>query len=141
MVVRSYWPSCDYRHKEWGASPIDAFWVEATREEAMQSIFPMLSHELQLESERLAAQCVGLAEEIAQPPRPFCFLVARDLSSIDPFQVHYPFHQLWNAYSPFRAIPERTITSLRELAGISIEVTSGKRARKRTASSKARKRR
>jgi hypothetical protein len=122
MIVRCFWPSCDFRHKQWNASPIDAFWVEATHEEAIQSVFPLLSSELQSESEQLAARCENLEETDSQTPRLFCFLVARDLSSIDPFEVHYPFHHLWNAYSPFRSIPERTITSLQELAGISVEV-------------------
>jgi hypothetical protein len=122
MIVRCFWPACDFRHKQWDARPIDAFWVEATHEEVIQSVLPMLSHELQLESEQLGARGKHMAEQISQLPRPFCFLVARDLSSIDPFEVHYPFHNFWGAFSPFRSIPERTITSLQELAGISVEV-------------------
>jgi hypothetical protein len=122
MIVRSVWPSPDYRHKKWEGSPIDAFWVQATHEEAIESVFPLLSRELELESEELAAECEDLAKTVSQPPRPFCFLVARDLSSIEPFEVHYPVHQSWNAYSRFRSLPARTITSLHELAGISIEV-------------------
>jgi hypothetical protein len=122
MIVRCFWPSCDRRQKNEGLPPIDAFWVEATHDEAIQSVFPMLSPELQLESEQLAARCENLEETDSQTPRLYCFLVARDLSSIDPFEVHYPFHHLWNAYSPIRSIPERTITSLQELAGISVEV-------------------
>jgi hypothetical protein len=92
----------EYGEGKLGCDSMDCFWVEATHEEAIQSVFPMLSPELQLESEQLAVRCERLAEEISQPPRPFCFLVARDLSSIDPFEVHYPFHQFWGAYSPFR---------------------------------------
>jgi hypothetical protein len=98
MIVRCFWPRCDYRQKKEGATPIDASWVEATHEEAIQSVFPILSHEAQLESERLAAQCERLAETISRRLRPLCFQVARDLSSIDPFEVHYPFHDLWNSY-------------------------------------------
>jgi hypothetical protein len=124
MIVRSVWPSCDYRQKNWEATSMDCFWVEATHEEAIESVFPLLSRELELESEELAFECEDLAKTISQPPRSFCFLVARDLSSIDPFEVHYPFHQLWNAHSPFRSLADRTITSLHELAGISIEVNS-----------------
>jgi hypothetical protein len=124
MIVRRVWPSCDFRQKTWEATLIDAFWVEATHEEAIQSVFPLLSRELELESEELGAECEDLAETISQPPRPFCFLVARDLSSIDPYEAHYPVHQLWNAYSPFRSLPDRTITSLHDLAEISIDVAS-----------------
>jgi hypothetical protein len=122
MIVRFLWPSCDYRQKNRGAIPIDAFWVEATHEEAIQSVFPILSYEAQSESEQLAAQCEHLAETDSQPARPYCFLVARDLSSIDPYEAHYPFHHMWNAYSPFRSFPKRTIRSLVELAGITVEV-------------------
>jgi hypothetical protein len=122
MIVRCFWPSCDRREKTWEATPIDAFWVEATHEEAIESVFPLLSRELELESEELAVECKDLAKTISHPPRPFCFLVARDLSSIDPFEVHYPFHQLWNTYSPFRLLPDRTITALHELAWILVEV-------------------
>jgi len=124
MIVRCFWPSCDYRQKKETATPIDAFWVEATHEEAIHSVFPRLSRELRLESKRLAARCDALAKTVSQPPRPFCFLVARDLSCIDPFEVYYPFHQMWNGYSPFRSIPEQTIASLHQLAGISMEVNT-----------------
>ena len=89
MIVRCFWPSCDFRQKEWDSSPIDAFWVEATHEEALQSVFPMLSQELQVESEQFEARGENLEETDSQPPRLFCFLVARDFSSIDPFEVHY----------------------------------------------------
>ncbi len=121
MIVRYFWPSCDYRQKNWDATSMDCFWVEATHEEAIQSVFPLLSRELELDSEELAAECEDLAKTISQPLRPCCFLVARDLSSIDPFEVHYPSHQLWNGYSPFRSLPDHTITSLHELAGICVE--------------------
>ena len=121
MIVRAFWPSCTIRQRKRGATPIDAFWVEATHEEAIQSVFPMLSHELQSQSEQFAARGEHIAKETSQRPRPFCFLVARDLSSIDPFEVHFPFHNLWNAYSPFRSIPERTVTTLDQLAGICVE--------------------
>ena len=43
MIVRCFWPKCDFRNGEWEATPIDAFWVEATRDEAIQAIFPLLS--------------------------------------------------------------------------------------------------
>jgi len=42
MIVRWFWWNCNYRGKKWGATPVDAFWVEATKEEAMTEIFPGL---------------------------------------------------------------------------------------------------
>lgn len=118
VMVRAYWPSCHHEWKAENATPVDAFWVEATHEGATESVFPMLSVDLQLESERLGAEGQRTAGEISQVPRPFFFLVARDLSVIDPHAARFPSHKLWNGYSPFRSIAERTITSVDELAGI-----------------------
>ena len=118
MVVRCYWRDCDLRGGEWGAPPIDAFWVEATLQEAEFAVFPLLSSKAVEESRRLAAEFKELAEELATPARPFCFLVPRDLSAIDPFHVHYPIHQLWDAYSPFRSMSAMNIDELAELKNI-----------------------
>jgi hypothetical protein len=109
---------------------MDAFWVEATAEEAEANVFPRLQPQQVAESQRVAEQHIDLAEHFASreaargvpaPPRPFCFLVARDLSTIDPFHIHYPVHQLWNAYSPFRKMPEREIAGLEDLASIDVQ--------------------
>jgi hypothetical protein len=81
--------------------------VEATQAEA--AVFPHLHAEAVTESRSLAEQYVGLAQRLGTPPRPFCFLVARDLSFVEPRPVHYPFHQLWNAYSPFRTMADRSM--------------------------------
>jgi hypothetical protein len=97
---------------------IHAFWVEATPAEAEAAVFPHLSADAVAESWRLAEQCGHLAESLGSPARPFCFLVARGLGSIVPHVVHYPFHQLWNAYSPFRPMAERHIDELEELKDI-----------------------
>ncbi len=118
MIVRYFWRECDFRNKKWGSDPIDAFWVEATLEEAEESVFLRMRSEAVIESEQLARRFEGVADEVGSPGRPFCFLVARDLSAIDPFCVHYPVHQLWNAYSPFEAMPKREIATLDELPGI-----------------------
>jgi len=119
MLIRCFWPACDFRGKSWGAAPVDAFWVEATREEAEISIFPRLNPAALAESKKLAKKHSHLAA-MEDPSRPYCFLVARDLSSIDPFQFHYPFHQLWNAYSPFELIGPFMITSLGELGNLQL---------------------
>ena len=49
------------------------------------------------------------------------FIVSRDLKKVVPEVLHHPFHQLWNAYSPWRKIPVRDISSLDELKDIHIE--------------------
>lgn len=118
MIVYLFWRNCDFRNKQWGAVPVDAFWVEATQEEAETAVFPRLSKDACEESIRLASQLTKVAAAMRNPPRAFCFLVARDLSFIDPFPVHYPVHPLWNAYSPFEVMPEIFITNLDELRNI-----------------------
>ena len=115
MLVRRLWRDCDFRRKEWGAPRVDAFWVEATEEEAETSVFPHLEPSAIEESRQLSEQYGKLAEQMGSPARSFCFLVAKDLSSVDPFPVHYPIHPMWNAYSPFEAIPSVHITTLDEV--------------------------
>jgi hypothetical protein len=44
--------------------------------------------------------------------------VSRDHSAIDAHPWTYPTANLWNAYSPFRAIPEVTVEALTELGAI-----------------------
>jgi len=122
MLIRCLWRNCDYRDKEWGATPIDSFWIEATHEEAKAAVFPYLSPAAIGESHEFAERGKHIAEQIGNPARPYCFLVARDLSSIDPFHVHYPFHQLWGAYSPFETIPELHIEALEKLEDIALPV-------------------
>ena len=122
MIVCYFWRDCNFRGRQWDVEPIDAFWVEATREEAEATVFHCLEPTIVRESEALAHKHTRLAERLATalgtPPRPFCFLVARDLSTIDPFHVHYPFHQLWNAYSPFERMPEQEIVQLYDLTDL-----------------------
>jgi len=118
MQVRCFWRACTFRDKTWGAPPIDAFWVEATEQEARASVFPLIKPEQITESRQLAEQFGAVAAAIGNPARPFCFLVARDRSSIDPFQPHYPVHQMWNAYSPFEPMPEIFVATLDALCTV-----------------------
>lgn len=120
MRVRLFWRDCDYRNKSWGADAIDAFWVEATQEEAIARVFPLLQPEQIAESLKIAEECRGVAAMMGNADHTFCFLVARDLSSIDPFPPHYPVHQMWNAYSPFEPMPDMTVESLDALRDIAL---------------------
>ncbi|MBM3287419.1 MAG: hypothetical protein FJY88_08740 [Candidatus Eisenbacteria bacterium] len=115
MLVRCFWRDCRYRGTTRNAEPLDCFWVEATPAEAEEAIFPRLGPAAVSESKALAQRFEKLAERMSVPARPFCFLIARDLSTIDPFHVHYPIHQLWNAYSPFEGMPAKEIMDLDEL--------------------------
>lgn len=117
MRVCYYWP----RFQSFGerdAAPIDAFFVEATASEAEILIFPRLPAKKIRESQEIAEDFANVAAELGTPPRPFCFLVTRDLNRIEPHPPHYPFHQLWNAYSPFRQVPEQSVATLEDLRAI-----------------------
>ena len=112
MLVRSFWKNCNAGPDD---APRDAVWVEATPTEAGSAVFPRLSAEQIAKSRKLANGSGDIADRMDKPGLTFCFLVATDLSFIHPHQVHYPVHQLWNAYSPFRAMPEQTVQSLDDL--------------------------
>jgi len=118
MRVRYCWRNCTSRGRSENEPPVDAFWVEATESEARERVFPYLSADQVEESRLLAEQFGGLAAAMGDPARGFCYLVARDLSSVDPFPPHYPIHQLWNAYSPFRQMPESPVADLTDLHSI-----------------------
>ncbi len=115
MLIRCFWPKCDYRNRRRGAEPMDCYWLEATLEEAERHIFPLLDEEKVNKAHKLAARGAGIAEMRSEVPRLYCFLVAKDLSSIDPFNVAYPFHHMWGAYSPFREMAERHIGNVEEI--------------------------
>lgn len=115
MLIRWFWRDFDHHGKKCSVKPIDAFWVEATQEEAKSDIFPKLQPSAISKSRELAERFKKVAERRGNHARPFCFLVARDLSSIAPFPVHYPVHQMWNAYSPFESMPEMVVASLDDL--------------------------
>jgi len=121
MLIRTYWPSCDYWSQRSGGPVIDGFWVECTAQEARYDVLPMLEPRQLKDSERFAGEGMRMAESLGDPARPYCFLVARDSSHVTPLQVHYPFANLWNGYSPFRAIAPRHVQKLAELAGIVVE--------------------
>ncbi|MBD1925983.1 hypothetical protein H6F74_06750 [Trichocoleus sp. FACHB-90] len=112
MLVRLYWPQ---RNSQSGATPVNSFWVEATYEEAEKAIFPFLTPDAIKKSETYAKRGQKIAAQIGSPPKPYCFLVAKDLSSIYPFHVHYPFSPMWNAYSPFEQFSESHIETLEQL--------------------------
>ncbi len=111
MFVRLFWKNCDLCDS-------DALWVEATSDEAKADIFPRLSSEEVAESKELAERAEHIADSLGRSALTFCFLVSKDMSFIRPFHVYYPFHQLWNGYSPFRKRPEVQIDTLDECRDI-----------------------
>jgi hypothetical protein len=116
VVVRLIWRECNYRCGEWNTLPkIDSFWVEAAEQEAHEKLFPLLTPGQVAESKELSKREPEAPATLKPPPLPYCFLVARDLSSIDPHESSYPYHHMWNAYTPFEEIRERHIDNLHEL--------------------------
>lgn len=115
MRVRIVWPQCDFRHGKWDAPPLDAYWVEATREDAEALIFPHLDDPLRDKSLTYGLSRRQSADPLGATPLPFCFLVACDLSAIEPMDASYPFSSLWNDECPFVLIPEFSVRSLEEL--------------------------
>lgn len=113
MLIRLYWPKCPFRNGSWEQIPIDAYWVECTAQEAEDHVYPLLDEVLVKKSREMASKKCDLDFD-----RPYCFLVAKDLSFIDPFFPHYPSANLWNAYSPFRDIEPRDINDLQEIENL-----------------------
>lgn len=116
MRIRYYWRDCNYLNGKWGATPLDAFWVEATQAEAETTIFPLINAKTQEASLSFARYQAMMRPETRALQ--FCFLIARDLSSIDPMDHHYPYSNLWNGDSPFEAIDEINIETLEELRAV-----------------------
>jgi len=96
--------------------PVDAFWVECAPHEAAMLVEPRMSSVDRMSIEKVKTH-YGWPHHFEGESR-CCFLVARDLSFIHAFHAHYPFHQLWNAYSPFRDVPEKTIGTLDSLSAM-----------------------
>jgi hypothetical protein len=98
------------------------FWLECTKEEAAQCVFPFLSNELIAKSHKEAN---GYKDELLESfgldtNLRYCFLVSRDVNSIEPFSPMYPFHPMWNAYSPFELCEPKHVASLNEIMGIEV---------------------
>ena len=111
MLVSLVWPDCRFAHVRWEGEPRDAFWVQCDEADAAHL------------SPAITDGGLDLAPSVA-PARfgpPFCFLVARDQSSVVQMPWHYPYGGLWNASCPFRRLPEAlTIASLKDLPAIAI---------------------
>ena len=118
MLVRLGWPDCNpsrYGIREL-SELVDAFWVECTPEEASRLVEPRMSEEDLSSIERVGAH-YGWPHLYDGADR-CCFLVARDLSFISAFHAHYPVHQMWNAYSPFREVAATTIETLDQIPAL-----------------------
>lgn len=93
---------------------IDFFWVEATKEEAEAQILPFVSPDIAQKSYDLARD-IRLAALWGTPTRPFCCLIAQDLSEFVPLKSSFPYGGMWNAYSPFGEFAPALLQTLDEL--------------------------
>lgn len=115
MKVSAVWPDCDYLNREWvydRNKAIDSYWVQCSPKEVEEEILPLLTEE-SVELMKGIEKTYGRSNP--HSPDKF-FLVAKDLSSVEPFNWAYPFHHMWNAYSPFEKVNEFVIDDLHELA-------------------------
>lgn len=116
MLIRLYWSQCTLKRLE--TEPIDTFWLEATKHEAENLVFPYCSGDLIAKSQAYGIRDREIALRFSNPSRPYCFLIAQDLTTIEPFAVHYPYSPMWQSHSPFKEIVERHITTLEELKSL-----------------------
>ena len=94
MLIRFVWRHCHYDRipetlRKYG---VDAFFLEASLDEAEESVFPFMDPEAVSESKSLGLQYLWNGEKVLA--RPYCFLAARDLSYIFPESPAYPFDEL-----------------------------------------------
>lgn len=111
MLIRFKWQNC-YLCGE------DAYWLEATEQEAREQIFPLLNKDTIDASEELARGSEAFAAIMGRAELTFCFLVSADLTFIRPFKAGYPVHPLWNGYSSFEEINPIEIIKLSEVENI-----------------------
>ena len=121
MLTKLYWNNCTLARLE--SQPIDSFWIEATRKEAETLIYPYCSSETIVQS-RLYGESDGeIAAKIGDALRSYCFLTARDLSTVKAFPVYYPYSPMWKAHSPFKKVAPQKLSDLFELKNIATSET------------------
>ncbi|GAB4287455.1 MAG: hypothetical protein Kow0068_13210 [Marinilabiliales bacterium] len=100
------------------------FWIGCSEEEAKTIFLPLLS-ESEKENYKIIAEDIkhkseaywNAVKEILNTEEKYhaYFNVSRDLSICYPERPHFPFANMWDGYSPFRKIDQKTIYSLDEL--------------------------
>lgn len=115
MKIKLYWPNCKYINKQWTDCGMDSYWVECTYEEAEKWVFPYLSLEQLAESKRNWEPKDKDLKDIGFETDKLCFLISKDLRSIESFCWYYPYSGQWNAYCPFEEIKEVEINELKDV--------------------------
>jgi len=120
MLIRFIWRHCDYERipENLRKFRIDAFFLEASREEAEEAVFPFMKPEAIRESKRLGLKYLWNGQRILA--RPYCFLAARDLSYVFPESPVYPFDDLRSPGMFETLEPVISVDSLRTLRYLSM---------------------
>ena len=120
MLIRFVWRHCDYERipENLRKFRVDAFFLEASREEAEEEVFPFLERDAITESKRLGLKYLWNGQSILA--RPYCFLAARDLSYIFPESPVFPFDDLRNPGMFEKLEPVISVDRLRDIRYLSM---------------------
>ena len=109
MIVRLLWSACEEQPSYWRHEPTDFFWVECLPEEARAKVIPYVNTK--------GMGSVDQLRQLLDKAHPhLCFLVARDMRTVQPMPFYYPYSGLWGDGCPFRRIDEISIADLSELS-------------------------
>lgn len=118
MIIRLFWPECNFINNQWVQEKVDSFWVECTQEEAERKVFPYLTvQELKKCKDRWKENETRINEDYPERAGAY-FLVSTDLNSIMSFPWYYPISGHWNGYCPFQEIGKMEIKELKEISRI-----------------------
>jgi hypothetical protein len=104
MIVAFVWPNCNFRLKTgtWSNEPKHAFFVGFSQEELAKH-FP---------DEKWSNPSPEYMEGCRNK---VYMLIAFDLSFAERSTWHYPIDNLWNGYSPFRNLGQKTQCEIKDL--------------------------
>lgn len=105
MRATLLWPDAELLDGEWTKPGKDSYWVEAGAED----LDAIVAHASDPAALRAAIERDHRAE------KPYSFLVAKDLSSIQSFDPYYPESPQWVNGSPFVEIEPLELRDLDEL--------------------------
>lgn len=106
MRATLLWPDAELLNGEWTRPGIDSYWIEAGAED----LDAIAAHAADPDALRAAARRDHRSE------KPYSFLVAKDLSSVQSFDPYYPESPQWADGSPFVEIEPFELGDLGELA-------------------------
>jgi hypothetical protein len=116
MLVRLGWPDCYYCGGDGKSADErqDAYWVECSADEGL----PLLAG--RTDDPQVPPETLGWGRATPYPidQQVFCFLIARDGSSIAPFPADYPTSSRWRGRSPFGRVGPFDIRDISELADL-----------------------